>query len=62
MRGFPTIAAAVAEVKDGDTVELRSDRTFDPFSIPGDRGTVTVRAAPGYRPVVGPIVARRGRY
>jgi serine/threonine protein kinase len=50
--GFPTLQEAVKDARDGDVVEVRSDDAFAGFSAPADRGTLTVRAGPGYRPVI----------
>lgn len=63
IRGFPTITSAIAEAEDGDILEFHTDGPLDGCTIPQRSGAqdsgqrLTLRAAPGYRPVLrGPIV------
>ena len=51
-RGFMTLAPALAAVADGDIIEIRSDRPQDSGRVPDGRGSITLRAAPGYRPAI----------
>ena len=59
---FAKLQEAVAQAKNGDTVEVRSDGAFEAFATGLDSGTVTVRAAYGYRPIIenGGVIANRG--
>ncbi len=51
-RPFPTLAAAVAEAADGDTILLQGDGPFaiEPLDVTGK--SLTLRAAPGAHPVL----------
>ena len=52
VRGFLNLAAALATAADGDTFEIRSDRPQQRADVPEDRGSLTLRAGPGYRPAI----------
>jgi hypothetical protein len=51
LRGYPTLAEADAAAGDGDTIEVRTDRPFPGPGLKGTERALTIRAAPGYRPV-----------
>jgi WD40 repeat protein len=53
-RGYPTLQAAVDVWQDGDVIEVRTDGPAPGVwaKDPQRGGRLTVRAAPGYRPVV----------
>ncbi|MDB5334611.1 MAG: hypothetical protein JWN70_230 [Planctomycetaceae bacterium] len=52
VRGFTNIGDAVAAAASGDVVEIRTDEPFGRCPLKGDKPRqLTVRAAPGYRPV-----------
>lgn len=48
--GFAQISAAIRAASPGDTILITASARYDPFLL--DRG-VTIRAAPGVRPIVG---------
>jgi len=50
VRGYLDLTAATAAVAPGDVIELRTDR---PTGTVADVKSLAVRAAPGYRPVLG---------
>lgn len=50
--GYPTLEEATARIEDGDTIEIRTDRELLGTTLPPGRGALTLRAAPGYRPVI----------
>jgi hypothetical protein len=62
VRGFPGLAEAVDAAGDGDVIELRTDRRVDAVDRTGRKGkSLTLRAAPGYRPVLhGSLLLGRG--
>src|SRR5262249_28120827 len=53
-RCYPTLQAAVNTARDGELIEVRTDGPFPGFVLKDKArgGRLTVRAAPGYRPVV----------
>jgi hypothetical protein len=53
-QGHATLTSALDAVQDGDTVEVRGDGPFTGVVLQDPRrgGRLTLRAAPGYRPVV----------
>ena len=61
-RGYPSARTTVESVQNGDIVEIRSDSDFPGFYTPAGRGTLTIRAAPGYRPIVRSDIALSPRY
>ncbi len=61
VRGYESLAAAGAQVADGDTIEIRTDGPIPEFGLDRDHGRLTIRAAPGYRPVMdGSIYSAKG--
>ena len=52
VQGFPILAAALAGAADGDIFEVRSDLPQGWADVPPDRGLLTLRAGPGYRPAI----------
>jgi hypothetical protein len=61
LRGYDTLAEAFAAAADGDVIELRTDGPLAGAELGGDRElTLTVRAAPGYRPVIAGDLNFRG--
>ncbi|MBY0228735.1 MAG: serine/threonine protein kinase [Gemmataceae bacterium] len=58
--GFKSLASALEQAKDGDTVEARSDAAFDSWALPAGFGSLTVRAGAGWRPGCGTVVVHAG--
>ena len=52
VRGFLSLPAAMAAAADGDILRIRSDRPQDEAEVPQNRGSITLRAGPGYRPTI----------
>jgi serine/threonine protein kinase len=59
LRAFRTIPEAEAAAETGDVIELRTDGTFLNVELPGAK-TLTLRAGPGYRPVIEGFAFARG--
>jgi len=62
-RGFLTLEASSADLADGDTIEIRSDGPLAGCSIrnPPFDARLTLRSAPGYRPVITSDIGFRRR-
>ncbi len=48
--GYVSLSQAIEKLKDGDTIEVRSDGTFPYVEMQSPPGRFTLRAAAGYRP------------
>lgn len=55
--GYPALEDAFTVIQDGDVIEVRTDRKLGGSTVPPQRGAVTLRAAPGYRPVITTMVS-----
>jgi predicted Ser/Thr protein kinase len=51
-RGFLALQDALNDARDGDVLEIRTDATLNGAEVPADRGSLTLRAGPGYHPVL----------
>ena len=51
-QGFPELLGAFQAAQDGDVIEVRTDVGLKGCDVPKDRGTLTLRAGPGYRPTI----------
>jgi serine/threonine protein kinase len=59
--GHPTMQAALDAAQDGDTVEVRTDlRPLDGAALRGRDRHLTLRAAPGYHPVIQGVLDAQG--
>jgi hypothetical protein len=56
VRGFHLIQDAFNAAQDGDVLEVRTDSLLEGGNTPADRGALTLRAGPGYRPRLKTIV------
>jgi hypothetical protein len=52
LRGYFKLQDAFNAAQDGDVIEVRTDAAVEGCSVPQDRGELTLRAGPGYRPVI----------
>jgi hypothetical protein len=50
--GFHHLQDALNAARDGDVVEIRTDAKLAAGEVPRERGRLTLRAGPGYRPVL----------
>lgn len=57
-----TLSAAVDAAQDGDTIEIRTDGPCDRVETEGSGRLLTLRAAPGYAPVVPQIRGKNDRW